>query len=94
MLLSLIPLSCIVALIRDLVNIYFSLTTSSSIHSNLYLILNMEEDIVMAPMKERTPEYSKNISRESSIISTTLSKPYHKFMEIQNLNPSWFVSRL
>jgi len=54
----------------------------------------MEEDIVMAPMKGRTLEYSKNISRELSIISTTLSKPYHKFMEIQNLNPSWFVSRL
>jgi len=54
----------------------------------------MKEDIVMASIKRRTPEYSKNISRESSIISTTLSKPYHKFMEIQNLNPSWFVSRL
>ena len=50
----------------------------------------MEENIIMASIKGRTPECSKNTSRELSIISTTSSKLYHKCMEIQNLDSLWF----
>ena len=36
----------------------------------------MEENIIMAPIRGRTPECSKNMSRELSIILTTSSKLY------------------
>ena len=50
----------------------------------------MEENIIMAPMRGKTPECSKNTSRESFIISTTLSKLYYEYMKIQNLDSLWF----
>ena len=53
-LLSLVPLSCMVVPIRNLVN------------------------IVMASTRGKIPDSSKNSSREVSISSTMLSKPYHK----------------
>ena len=49
----------------------------------------MEDDIDMGPPRGRTPMTSKNNSRDSSIISTTSSTPYHEHMEIQNHNLSW-----
>jgi len=50
----------------------------------------MEEDIVMVSIRGRTPGSSKNSLREALVSSTILSKPYHKCMKIQNLNPLWF----
>ena len=79
-----------VAPVRDLANIQLSTTTFSPKHSNHLPNLNMEEDIVMAPTRGRTPVDSKNSSRDSSIISTTSSKPYYECMEIQNHNALWF----
>ena len=35
----------------------------------------MEEDIVMVSMRERSPDTSKNLSREALVSSTTSSKP-------------------
>jgi len=68
--------------IRDLANIQLSTTISSSKHLNYYFTLNMEKDINMAYTRGKTLVGSKNNSRDSSIISVTSSKLYHKYIEI------------
>jgi len=50
----------------------------------------MEENIIMAPIRGRSPDCSKNLLRKVSVSSITSSKLYHKHMEIQNLDPLWF----
>jgi len=75
-----------VALVRDLANIQLSTTISSLKYLNLCSTLNMEEDIDMVSIRERTLVGSKNNSRDLSIISATLFRLYHKHIEIQNLN--------
>ena len=50
----------------------------------------MEEDIIMASIRKKTPDSSKNSSREASVSSTTSSKPYHEYIKIQNLDLLWF----
>ena len=86
LLLSLVPPSYMVVPIRDLANIQLSTTTFSPKHLTHLSIPNIEEDIIMHTTREKTPVSLKNDSRDSSIISTTLSKPYYKHMEIQNHN--------
>jgi len=79
-----------VASIRDLVDIQLSTTIFSLKHLTYLSILNIEKDIVMHTIRGRIPVSSKNNFRDSSIISTTLSKPYYKYIEIQNYNILWF----
>ena len=90
MLLFLVPLSCIVVPIRDIVNIHIPTSHISSIYSNLYPTINMEEDIIIVLIRGRSLDTSKNLSKEVLVSFTTLSKLYHKCMEIQNLNSLWF----
>ena len=74
-----------VASVRDLVNIQLSTTTISPKHSIYLPILNIEKNIIIASVRGRILVGLKD---DSSIISTTLSKPYCEHIEIQNHNTS------
>ena len=91
LLLSLLPPSCMVVLIRELANNIFSTLTNIPSYTpvaQIYFNLNMENDIDMGPPRGRSSMLSKNNSKDSSIISTMSSKPYYEYIEIQNDNPS------
>ena len=84
-LLSLVPPSCMVAPIRELVNIHFS--TSALNLKPLHMAKlpsKMEMDIDSDSIRRRSTSSSKVSSRSASVTSNALSTPYHKRMEINN----------
>ena len=85
-LLSLIPLSCMVASNRDLRNVQISTSAFSSttlqmdhLPASLAIDINNFDNV-----RERSPSSSKVISRSTFVISKTSFIPYHERMKIQN----------
>ena len=89
-LLSLLPPTCLVVPIRELAN-QSSFTTTKALLSNKLVQSSpsMDTDINMAASRGRSLSHLGTRFRESSILSTTSSIPYHERMEIQSSNPSW-----
>ena len=96
-LLSLIPLSYMVASNRELVNKPFfnSSTSSFSSQTNNLPTVDLFSNTGMDILKGRSPDnydevrgrnhsYSLHSSRDNSMISTISSKPYHQRMEENN----------
>ena len=88
--LSLLLLSCMVVLIRELVNILFlsitkHLPSSLKTQNSFNMDININTDI----LRGRSVFFNNNSSRESSMHSNTLFTLYHKRMEIQNDNSLW-----
>ena len=89
-LLSLLSLSYIVALIRELVNKSFLSTSKAFLSYRLVQSLtNINLDINMATSRGRSLSHQSYNSREFSVFLTTLSVPYHERIKYQNSNPSW-----
>ena len=88
MLLSLLPLSCIIVLIRELANITLSITTKA-LSSNILdqMSSNMKIDINVNITRGRPSSPFNNSSRESSILSKASMVTYCERMEIQSNNP-------
>ena len=85
LLLSLVPPSCMVAPIRDLVNTLFSTmpsTLQASQLSQLPFIMNMNVDTNI--VRGRFASFSKNSSRELSITFQASSMAYHERMGVMN----------
>jgi len=80
MLLSLVPLSCMVAPNRELANI--SSLFKNSLLSNQYSNVNMEDNIVISPPRGRLPILKNNNSRSPSIISNVSLKLYYECIKI------------
>ena len=89
MILSLLPPSYIVVLIRELVNILF-FTYSTTLQSNpiAQLPSNIDMDVDINIIRERSTFSSQISSRESSTHLAILSIPYHERIEIQNNLPN------
>ena len=92
LLLSLLPLSYIIVLIRELANNTFFISTNiyfyifvAQIHSNV----NIENNINIGSSRRRLQMLYINNSRDSYIISKASLKLYYKYMETQNDNPAW-----
>jgi len=90
LLLSLLPPSCIVAPIRELVNTLFlistkAFSTSSMTHDPSYIDIDIDIDT----SRGRSTSSNNKSSREFSMHSNTSSVPYFKRMEIQSDNPLW-----
>jgi len=77
-----------VALIRELANIHFSTSATSSKPSTMAkLPFYMDMDINSNIIRGRSASSSKMNSRESSILSNASSSPYHEKMERNNNLP-------
>ena len=87
MLLSFIPLSCIVAPNREIVN--SNILSSTSAISNPVKSKVVSEDIQMGASRGRSNVSSTNLSRESSMLSKASSIKYSAHMEVQSANPNW-----
>ena len=87
LLLSLVPLSYMVAPNRELANIlfFFSSNTSTSFRTINHNNMDIEIDIP----RRRLASSSVNVSRESLAHSSILSISYVNRMEAQNNDPSW-----
>ena len=85
LLLSLLPPSCMVVLIRELAN---KLSSTSAINLQPLQMAqfpsNMDMDIDTNIIRGRSTSSSKTSLRELFTHSTTSSTPYHERMEIQN----------
>ena len=89
MLLSLLPPSCMVVPIRELANIHFSTSASSSKPFTMATLpSNIDIDIDSNIIRRRSVFYSKMNSRELSILSNTSFAPYHEKMEYNNNLPN------
>ena len=86
-LLSFIPLSCMVAPNREIVNINPFITSSAV--SNLANSNCVSEDIQMGALRGRSTVTSMNLSRELSVLSKASSVEYTACIEAQNNDPSW-----
>ena len=88
LLLSLIPLSCIVVSNSELVNIHTSTSTFNSKLSQMNRIfINVAMDIDSNIIRGRSVFPSSKSSRSTSIISKASSMLYHKRIEINNNLP-------
>jgi len=82
-LLSLVPPSCMVASIRDIVNKHFSTTKTyfkfSNIAKTLFRMdMNIDDcNTVGKNQRERLISHNKTTSRNASIILNVSSKPYY-----------------
>ena len=83
MLLSFLPLSYIVVLIRELANILFStLASTLEFFQIAQLLSNIDIDINNNIIRERSAFSSRISSRESSTYSIALLSPYYERIEI------------
>ena len=93
--LSLLPPSCMVAPIRELVNIYFhSLALSSKSFQMVNLPSCMDMNINCNIIRKRSTSSSKTNLRESLILSNASSAPHYKRMEMNNNLPDEDVQDL
>jgi len=85
LILSLLPPSYIVALIRELVNILF-FTYFTTLQSNpiTQLLFNIDIDVDINIIRERSAFSSQISSRELLTHLAISSIPYHERIEIQN----------
>ena len=88
LLLFLLLLSCIIALIRELVNIILS-TTSKALSANIVdqIPTNIDIDIDVDISRRRSAPPFGNSTRESSILLNTSSILYYQKIKIQSNNP-------
>ena len=87
-LLSFLPPSCVVVLIRELANIHsFTLASSSKSSTMATLLSNMNIDIDIDIIKRKSIFFSKINLRKSSILSNTLSVSYYEKIEHNNNLP-------
>jgi len=90
LLLSLLPLSCIVVLIRELVNTLFSSTTKHLLFFfKAQNSFNMDIDIDIDILRGRLVSSNNNSSRKSSMHSNASFISYYKRIEIQSDSPLW-----
>ena len=85
MLFSLLPPSCIVVPIRELVNKQLSSSSVNISYSSIAKFSsNMDIDVNCNNIKKRSALSSKANSRSSLISSSTSSMPYHEYMDMNN----------
>jgi len=88
-LLSLIPLSCIVALSSRLVNTLFPLNLNIIITPNIHNKDNMDIKIDIPRGKSDTDLPNTNSSKELLVLSNTFSTSYVKRIKAQSKDLSW-----
>ena len=85
LLFSLLLLSCMIAPIRELANIYFSTSATSSKPSTMANLPSyMDMDINSNIIRGRSASFSKINSRVSSILFNVSSSPYYEKIKINN----------